>query len=78
MFKAPVLCTDSFLHTLSLSYNCDAWRGAQTGVLEYPKEDSVTTMARVKRFLQRKDGAAPGTPPKLPPSSTPKQKRVRG
>ena len=50
---------------------------AQTGVLEYPKEDSMTTMDRVKRFLQRKDGGAPGTPPKPPQASTPIQKRVR-
>ena len=49
----------------------------QTGVLEYPKEDSMTTMDRVKRFLQRKEGAAPETPPKTPGSATPKQKRVR-
>ena len=50
---------------------------AQTGVLEYTKEDSVTTMDRFKRFLQKKDGAAPATPPKPPQAHTPKQKRLR-
>jgi len=51
---------------------CDA----QTGVLEYPTEDSMTTMKRVKRFLQRKDGA-PGTPAKTPQAASPKQKGVK-
>ena len=50
---------------------------AQTGVLEYPEENSMTTMDRMKRFLRRNDGGAPGTPPKPPQASTPKQKRVR-
>ena len=50
---------------------------AQTGALEYTKEDSMTTMDRFKRFLQKKDGAAPATPPKPPQAHTPKQKRLR-
>lgn len=55
----------------------NAASAVQTGVLEYPKEDSMTTMDRVKRFSQRKEGAAPETPPKTPGTATPKQKRVR-
>ena len=49
----------------------------QTGVLEYPKDDSVTTMQRVRRFLQRKDGRPETPAAKTPQMRTPKQMRTR-
>lgn len=49
----------------------------QTGVLEYPKDDSVTTMDRVKRFLQRKDGGPETPQAKTPPAASSKQTRPR-
>ncbi|CAK0785848.1 hypothetical protein CVIRNUC_009060 [Coccomyxa viridis] len=49
----------------------------QTGVLEYPKEDSMTTMQRVRRFLQRKDGRPESPAAGTPQTRTPKQTRAR-
>ena len=49
----------------------------QTGVLEYPKEDSMTTMQRVRRFLQRKDGRPESPAATTPQIRTPKQTRAR-